>query len=164
MATGGPCGIPTDCGAGRSDDDHHMNQILTRWLTLTAAILLSAYLLDGIRVAGFFSALCAAALLGIFNAVLRPIAILLTLPLNVLTLGLFTFVINAVLLKMVSGLIRGFDVIGFWPAVLGAVVISAVSWALNTFIRERAADAPGPTRPADGNIIDLEDKGNNRWE
>jgi len=141
-----------------------MNHLLTRWLTLTAAILLAAYLLDGIRMAGFFSALCAAALLGIFNAVLRPIAILLTLPFNVMTLGLFTFVINAVLLKMVSGLIRGFDVTGFWPAVFGSVVISAVSWALNTFIRERPADAPGAKRPADGNIIDLEDKGNNRWE
>ena len=141
-----------------------MNHLLARWLTLTAAILLAAYLLDGIRVGGFFSALCAAALLGIFNAVLRPIALLLTLPFNVMTLGLFTFVINALLLKMVSGLIRGFDVMGFWPAVFGSVVISAASWALNTFIRERPAGAPGATRPADGSIIDLEDKGNNRWE
>ena len=141
-----------------------MNHLLARWLTLTAAILLAAYLLDGIRVGGFFSALCAAALLGIFNAVLRPIALLLTLPFNVMTLGLFTFVINALLLKMVSGLIRGFDVTSFWPAVFGSVVISAASWALNTFIRERPAGAPGATRPADGSIIDLEDKGNNRWE
>ena len=141
-----------------------MNHLLTRWLTLTAAILLAAYLLDGIRVGGFFSALCAAALLGIFNAVLRPIALLLTLPFNVMTLGLFTFVINALLLKMVSGLIRGFDVTGFWPAVLGSVVITAASWALNTFIRERSAGARGEARPADGGIIDLEDKGNNRWE
>jgi hypothetical protein len=65
---------------------------------------------------------------------------------------------------MVSGLIRGFDVTGFWPAVFGSVVISAVSWAVNTFIRERPAAAPGAKRPADSNIIDLEDKGNNRWE
>jgi putative membrane protein len=141
-----------------------MNHLLTRWLTLTAAILLAAYLLDGIRVGGFFSALCAAALLGIFNAVLRPVALLLTLPFNVMTLGLFTFVINAILLKLVSALIRGFDVTGFWPAVIGSVVISAVSWVSNTFIRERSTGAPGATRPADGSIIDLEDKGNNRWE
>jgi putative membrane protein len=141
-----------------------MNRLFTRWLTLTAAILLAAYLLDGIRIGGFFSALCAAALLGIFNAVLRPIAILLTLPLNVLTFGLFTFVINAVLLKMVSGLIRGFDVTGFWPAVFGSIVISVVSWALNTFIRERSSGPPGAERPADENVIDLKDKGNNRWE
>ena len=141
-----------------------MTHLLVRWLTLTVAILVSAYLIEGIRVAGFFSALCAAALLGIFNAVLRPVFLILTLPVNILSFGLFTFVINAVLLKMVSGLIRGFDVTGFWPAVFGSVVISAVSWALNTFIRERPADAPGAKRPVDGNIIDLEDKGNNRWE
>jgi putative membrane protein len=141
-----------------------MYLILTRWLTLTAAIMLAAYVLDGIRVAGFFSALSAAALLGIFNAVLRPVAILLTLPINLLTLGLFTFVINAVLLKMVSGVIRGFDVIGFWPAVFGSLVISVVSWALNTFLRERTPIAPRAARPSDGDVIDLEDKGNNRWE
>jgi len=77
-----------------------------------------------------------------------------------MTLGLLTFAINAVLLKMVSGLIRGFDVIGIPPAVFGCVVSSTVSWALNTFIRERTANAPGAVRRADGNIIDLEDKGN----
>jgi putative membrane protein len=141
-----------------------MNLILLRWLAMTAAILLAAYLLDGIRVSGFFSALCAAALLGIFNAVLRPIAILLTLPINIMTLGLFTFVINAILLKMVSGIIRGFDVIGFWPAVFGSLVISAVSWAMTVLIRERTAASPHGQRPAADDIIDLEDKGRNRWE
>ena len=141
-----------------------MNLLLLRWLTMTAAIILAAYLLDGIRVSGFFSALCAAALLGIFNAVLRPITILLTLPINILTLGLFTFVINAILLKMVSGIIRGFDVSGFWPAVFGSLVISAVSWVLTTLVRERTSGSPHSPRSGDGDIIDLEDKGHNRWE
>lgn len=141
-----------------------MNLLFLRWLTMTAAIILAAYLLDGIRVSGFFSALCAAALLGIFNAVLRPIAILLTLPINIMTLGLFTFVINAILLKMVSGIIRGFDVSGFWPAVFGSLVISAVSWVVTTLIRERTADSPHAPRSAGGDVIDLEDKGRNRWE
>ncbi|MCK7502648.1 MAG: phage holin family protein [Desulfobacterales bacterium] len=68
---------------------------------------------------------------------------LLTLPFNLKDPGLFTFVINASFAQMVSGLIRGFDVTGFWPAVLGSVVISAVSWALNTFIRERSAGVLG---------------------
>ena len=141
-----------------------MNLLLIRWLTLTAAILVTAYLLDGIRVTGVFSALAAAALLGILNAFLRPIAMILTLPVNVLTFGLFTFVINAILLKLVSGIIRGFEVIGFWPAIFGSVLISLVSWALNMTVQKQARRGPTERRPSDGNVIDLEDKGNDRWE
>jgi putative membrane protein len=81
-----------------------------------------------------------------------------------MTLGLFTFVINAILLKMVSGIIRGFDVSGFWPAVFGSLVISAVSWTLTTLIRERTSGSPQAPRSADGDVVDLEDKGHNRWE
>ena len=126
-----------------------MRGIGFRWLTLTAAILLASYMLNGIQVSGFFSALGAAAILGILNAFFRPIALLLTLPINVLTLGLFTFVINAVMLKMASGVIGGFDVRGFWPAVFGALIISLVSWAVNAFIGESGKV----------NIIDLKHKG-----
>ena len=85
-----------------------MKGILIRWLILTVAILSAAYLLDGMEVQGFTSAFFAAAVLGILNAVLRPVLIILTLPLNILSLGLFTFVINAFLLKMASGVIPGF--------------------------------------------------------
>ena len=120
---------------------------------LTAAILLAAYLVSGIAVHGFWSAFLAAAILGILNAFFRPILLILTLPLNILTLGLFTFVINAFLLKMVSGVISGFEVHGFWPAVLGSVVISIVSWVLSSFVNER------------GKIeyIDLKKRGRDRW-
>ena len=141
-----------------------MNLLLIRWVTLTAAILVTAYLLDGIRVTGVFSALAAAALLGILNAFLRPIALILTLPVNVLTFGFFTFVINAVLLKLVSGIIRGFEVIGFWPAIFGSVLISLVSGALNMMVQNQARRGPPEPRPSDGNVIDLEDRGNDRWE
>lgn len=130
-----------------------MRGIALRWLTLTGAILLASYMLDGIRVTGFFSALWAAAILGILNAVFRPIALILTLPINILTLGLFTFVINALMLKMASGVIEGFQVYGFWTAVFGSLVISLASWLLNSFISERG----------DIEIIDLRRKGN-RWE
>ena len=140
-----------------------MTHLLVRWLTLTVAILVSAYLIEGIRVAGFFSALCAAALLGIFNAVLRPVFLILTLPVNILSFGLFTFVINAVLLKMVSGLIRGFDVYGLWPAVVGSLVISLVSGLLSMALRDRRP-SPSPKRPDESGVVDLKDKGNNRWE
>ena len=131
-----------------------MRGIALRWLTLTGAILFASYMLDGIQVRGFMSALGAAAILGILNAFFRPIALILTLPINILSLGLFTFVINALMLKMASGVINGFEVRGFWPAVFGALVISLVSWLLNIFISERGTV----------DIIDLRHRGGNRWQ
>jgi putative membrane protein len=114
-----------------------MQGIFLRWLILTIAIVVTSYLLDGIQVAGFFSAFFAAAILGVLNAFFRPVIFILTLPINVLTLGLFTFVINAMLLKMASGVISGFVVEGFWAAVFGSLLISLVSFILNTFIGGR---------------------------
>jgi len=114
-----------------------MRGLLVRWVVLTLAVLAASYLLDGLRVSGFWSALGAAAVLGILNALLRPILLIVTLPINLLTFGLFTFVINAVLLLMVSGVIAGFEVRGFWAAVGGSLVISLVSWLLNSFIGGR---------------------------
>jgi putative membrane protein len=131
-----------------------MRGIAFRWLTLTGAILLASYMLDGIHVSGFMSALWAAAILGILNAFFRPIALILTLPINILSFGLFTFVINAVMLKMASGVIDGFEVQGFWSALFGALIISLVSWGLNTFINERGSV----------DIIDLRHRGGNRWQ
>jgi putative membrane protein len=130
-----------------------MKGILVRWLVLTAAIIVASYVLDGIQVKGFFSAFVAAAILGVLNAFFRPILIILTLPINILTLGLFTFIINALLLKMASGVISGFDVRGFWAAVFGSVIISIVSWALNSFISPKGRVE----------YIDLKKKGD-RWE
>jgi putative membrane protein len=131
-----------------------MHGIIIRWLTLTGAIIITSYLIDGIVIQGFFSAFFAAAALGVFNAFFRPIAIILTLPINILSLGLFTFIINAVMLKMASAIISGFDVNGFWAAVIGSLIISIISWALNSFISERGTVS----------YIDLKHKGGNRWE
>ena len=144
-----------------------MAGILIRWLILTAAILAAAYLVDGIVVTGFWAAFFAAAILGFLNAFFKPLLIILTLPVNILTLGLFTLVINAALLKIASALIPGFDVHGFWPAVLGAVIVSLVSWLLSTLIADRGIPGgPGssamPGRGGPG-AIDLEKKGD-RWE
>ena len=100
-----------------------MNGIFIRWLTLTGAIIFTAYIVDGIQVSGLFSAFLAAAMLGILNAFFRPIVLFLTLPINILTLGFFTFVINALMLKMASGVISGFKVYGFWSAILGSLLI-----------------------------------------
>jgi putative membrane protein len=114
-----------------------MKGLVIRWLFLTVAILVAAHLIAGIEVKGFWSAFFAAAILGVLNAFFRPILIILTLPINILTLGLFTFVINAVLIMMVSGVIGGFEVHGFWSALLGSLVISIVSWLLSSFINEQ---------------------------
>ena len=131
-----------------------MHGIIIRWLTLTFAIIVTAYLVGGIEVSGFWSALFAAGMLGILNAFFRPIILILTLPINILTMGLFTFIINALLLKMASGVISGFNIEGFWPAVFGGFLISVVSWLINSFISERGTVE----------YIDLKHRGGNRWE
>ena len=152
-----------------------MNGIFVRWLTLTAAIILSAYLLDGIHISGFFSAFSAAAILGILNVFFRPIALLLTLPINILSLGFFTFVINALMLKLASGVISGFDVYGFWTAILGSLIISVISGLLNSFISDQGSvryrnvkHQSGKRKieknPESNDTIDLEKKGDDRWE
>jgi len=146
-----------------------MRGIGIRWLSTTAAILAAAYLLEGIYVDGFLSAFIAAAFLGILNAFFRPIALLLTLPINILTLGLFTFIINAMLLKMVSGVVSGFHVAGFWSAVFGSLMISIVSWLLNSFMNDYGGiDAIHKSQRRRGRgsagFIDLKRKDDNYWE
>jgi len=128
--------------------------LLVRWLALTAAIVIASYLISGIEVSGFFSAFFAAAILGILNIFFRPILFILTLPINLLTFGLFTFVINALLLKMASGVISGFQVHGFWSALFGALVISVVNWLLTSFINEQGRVG----------YTDLRKRDDGRWE
>ena len=97
-----------------------------------AAILIIAHLLPGvIRVDGFLPALVAAFLLGIVNAIIRPILVILTFPLTLLTFGLFLLVINGLMLWLVAALVKGFYVNGFWGALFGSILISIVSWVLS---------------------------------
>ena len=135
--------------------------LLARWLILTAAVLVASYLIENIHVDGFVSAFLAAAAIGVLNLFFRPILLILTLPINILTLGLFTFVINALMLKIASGLIPGFSVYGFWSTVLGAIVISVVNWLFNALL----ADVRRPRHPRgkSKDYIDLEKRGD-RWE
>ncbi|MGV8059243.1 MAG: phage holin family protein [Smithellaceae bacterium] len=135
--------------------------IITRWLIITGAIMLSSVLIPGIRIDSFSTAVIAAGLLGIINIFIKPVLIILTLPLNIVTLGLFSFIINAFLLKLVAYFVTGFEVDGFLAALLGALVISLVNWLSNRFI------VPGkikPNRPDPPDYIDLEQKGNGKWE
>ncbi len=101
--------------------------ILINWLVSALAVLASAYLLPGVAVTSFVTALVAALVLGILNAFIKPLLILLTLPINILTLGLFTLVINAGLIMLAANIVDGFTVDGFWWAVIFAIVLSIVN-------------------------------------
>ena len=111
-----------------------MISLLLRWLLNAGALLLVAYLYPGVRVEDFTAALIAALVLGLVNAIVRPLLVLLTLPVTILTLGLFLFVINAFLFWLVAELVKGFTVSGFVGALIGSVLYSLItlvtSWLL----------------------------------
>ena len=104
--------------------------IILKWLLTAISIVISAYLLSGVTVANFWTAIWLALFLGLINIILKPILILLTLPINILTLGLFTFVINALLILLASSVIKGFEISGFWVAMVFSVVLSLVNFVL----------------------------------
>ncbi|MFW5930837.1 MAG: phage holin family protein [Desulfosalsimonas sp.] len=148
-------------------NENFLPVLLAKWLILTAAVMLAAWLIENIEVSGLVAAFFAAAAIGLLNLFFRPVLLLLTLPINIMTLGLFTFVINALMLKIAS-LIPGFTVTGFWSTVLGAVVISAVNWILNSLLEDARRPGSGPGGPTggrrkDAEHIDLEKKGD-KWE
>ena len=107
---------------------------LFQWLVSGLAIIITAYLLPGVRLTGFFAALVTALILGLINAFIRPVLILLTLPLNILTLGLFTLVINALLIMLAAAIVPGFAVQGFWWALLFGLVLAVISYALGAIV------------------------------
>lgn len=111
-----------------------MKQVIAKILINGAALMFTANLIDGIYVDGWGSVFIAAIILGIVNAIIRPILLVLTLPLNVFTLGLFTFVINGLVLKTVASVVSGFDIVGIWPAIVGSVILSVVSTVLSWLI------------------------------
>lgn len=105
-------------------------KILFQWFISTLAILIAAYLVPGVTVT-LTGALIAAVVLGALNLFIRPILVVLTLPITILTLGLFSLVINALLVMLTSYFVSGFGVFGFWPALFFALVLSVVNWVFN---------------------------------
>ena len=99
-------------------------KLIVRWLLLAAALLLVAAVYPGVTVAGFYSAMIAALVLGLLNTLVRPLLVLLTLPVTLVTLGLFLFVINALMFWSASGLLGGFNVAGFGAALIGSLIYS----------------------------------------
>ena len=116
-----------------------MIKLLVVWLINAVALIAVAYLMPGIAVASFGAALVAALVLGLVNAVVRPVLVLLTLPVTILTLGLFIFVLNGLLFWMVGTWLEGFEVGGFWSGVLGAIVFSVISWLLSALVLREAS-------------------------
>ena len=109
-------------------------KILVRWLLLACALLLVAHFYPGVKVASFGSALIAALVIGLFNALLRPLLVLLTLPVTLLTLGLFLLVINALMFWSASGVLDGFQVTGFLAALIGSLLYSLCAIVIDAAI------------------------------
>jgi putative membrane protein len=130
---------------------------LIRLLANTLAILAAAYLVPGIEVSGGLALLAAALVLGLINAVVRPILLFLTLPFTLVTLGLFIFLLNAFCLWLTSLLVKGFEVHGFWTAVLGAMIVSVTSWLVTILMSDRGnvAVITRRERSAGGDVIDI---------
>ena len=104
--------------------------ILLKLLLTTLAVIITSYLLPGVAVAGFIDALVVAFVLGVLNALLKPILVVLTIPVTIMSLGLFLLVINAFIIQLAAYLVRGFDVATFWWALLFSIILSLVTWLL----------------------------------
>ncbi len=126
--------------------DTDMMQLIVIWILNALALLTVAYVLPGITVDGFSSALIAALILGLVNTLVRPLLILLTLPVTVVTLGLFILVINGLLFWFAGSVLKGFEVSGFWVGVAGALLYSIFSSVLAMLFFSRKPPVPGDRR------------------
>jgi len=114
-------------------------RLVLKWILSAVALLAVAYVYSGVQVNSFVSALIAAAVIGLLNAVLRPVLVILTLPVSIVTLGLFLFVINALMFWSASGLLNGFHVNGFWAALLGSLIYSALGLIIDAALSKTPA-------------------------
>lgn len=109
-------------------------KLLVKWLLSAVALLIVAYLYSGVQVSSFGSAMIAALVIGLLNTVLRPVLVVLTLPVTILTVGLFLFVVNGLMFWAASGLLNGFHVAGFWAAMLGALIYSLLGLVIESLV------------------------------
>lgn len=145
-------------------EEKAMPGILIRWFVTTLAILAVPYLISGVRVEGLGSALLVAAVLGILNAMIRPILIILTLPLTIVTLGFFILVINALLFELAAAIVPGVRIASFWSALFASIVVSLVSWILNSAIAGGAGENTVVVRRWGDNTVDMRRDKSGRWE
>ena len=104
-----------------------MVSMLLIWLLSSLGIYLTSKLVKGFEVSSFGTAMLASVIIGFLNMIIRPLLLILTLPVNVLTLGLFTFVVNAIVLRMAAGILKNFEIKGWGPAILGALVLAMIN-------------------------------------
>ena len=133
---------------------------LIRLAANALAILAAAYIVPGIEVSGGLALVAAALVLGLVNAVVRPVLLFLTLPFTLVTLGLFIFLLNAFCLWLTAWLVKGFDVHGFWAAVWGALIVSVVSWLVTIVLSDRGKVVVLTRREksSGGDVIDISPK------
>lgn len=112
-------------------------RLILVWILSAIALLVVAYLYPGVQVQDWKAAAIAALVLGLVNTLIKPILVILTLPVTILTLGLFLLVINALMFWLVANLVPGFHVTGFWAAMLGAILYSLITWALSGLLPDR---------------------------
>lgn len=103
-----------------------MLQLIGVWVICSLAVYLTALFIPGFSIKGFGSAMIASAVIGLMNVLLRPILLILTLPINILTLGFFTIIVNAIVLRISAGLLKGFDIEGWLPAIFGAIFLAII--------------------------------------
>jgi putative membrane protein len=115
----------------------NMRGFVWRWILNAVALYFTAFIIDGITISGIGAALVAALVWGFVNTIIRPLVNLVTLPINLLTVGLFTFVVNGFLLWLVSDAVNGFSVENVWIGILGAIVLSVASSALSALIADK---------------------------
>jgi putative membrane protein len=114
-----------------------MRGFLLRWFINSLSLFAVTYIVKGITITDIPALFAASLVLGIINAFLRPLIILLTLPINIFTLGVFTFFINGLLFYMVSKIVKGFVITGFWPAFFGSLLFSTISFLLSLLINKK---------------------------
>lgn len=114
-----------------TEDGRRRPGFAVRWLITAFGLWVAAALVPGIEIVGFWNFILAALLFGVVNAFVRPLVVLLTLPLSILTLGIFLLVINGAMLGLVAAMLDGFRISGLFPAILGSLVVSFISWAVS---------------------------------
>ena len=130
-------------------------RLLVRWLVLALGVVIATRVVRGIHCSDLGSLIAVVVLLSLFNAVLRPVLVLFTLPFIIVTMGLGIIVINAILFLFVGRLVEGFTVAGFWPAVGGSLVVSITGFIVNGFIRTPGGPPPRGPAPPPAGVIDI---------
>ena len=135
----------------------------SRWLVTALIILMVPHLVSGVHVAGFGTALAVAFILALLNVLIRPLLILITLPLTVMTLGFFILIINALLFQFAGGLVSGFEVDSFGSAFLASLIVSFVSWFMNISFERREGKVVWRVSKKGDRVIDLERGNDEHW-